>query len=124
MFDRKLAPAGISGQASSIRAVNADVESARRDWEEGYRRFREAARDPTREDGLHVELEAVTDALRKRLGSTFTIHELVTEYRQADAWTRAAVAERAAARTWLATLSIVESAAFYLYSRGALDYEP
>ena len=104
--------------------MTADVESARRDWEEGYRRFREAARDPSREDGLHVELEAVTDALRKRLGSTFTIHELVTEYRQADAWTRAAVAERAVARTWPATLSIVESAAFYLYSRGALDYEP
>ena len=103
--------------------MTADVESARRDWEDGYRRFQEAARDPCREDGLHVELEAVTDALRKRLGSTFTIRELATEYRQADAWTRAAVAERARP-TWPATLSIVESAAFHLYSRGALDYEP
>ncbi len=112
------------GGTSSIRAVTADVESARRDWEDGYHRFQDAARDPAREDGLHVELEAVTDALRKRLGSTFTIRELATEYRQADAWTRAAVAERAVARTWPATLSIVESAAFYLYSRGALDYEP
>ncbi len=104
--------------------MTSDVESARRDWEDGYHRFQDAARDPAREDGLHVELEAVTDALRKRLGSTFTIRELATEYRQADAWTRAAVAERAVARTWPATLSIVESAAFYLYSRGALDYEP
>ena len=116
--------APISHQASSIRAVTADVESARRDWEDGYARFREEARDPAREDGLLVELEAVTDALRKRLGSTFTIRELAAEYREADAWTRAAVAERAVARTWPATLSIVESAAFHLYSRGALDYEP
>ncbi|MDQ3670946.1 MAG: hypothetical protein M3364_00695 [Actinomycetota bacterium] len=104
--------------------MTAEVESARRDWEDGYRRFRDATRDPLREEGLHVELEAVTDGLRKRLGSTFTIRELATEYRHADVWTRAAVAERAAARTWAATLSIVEAAAFFLYSRGALDYEP
>lgn len=104
--------------------MTADVESARRDWEDGYRRFQEVAREPFREEELHAELEAVTDGLRKRLGSTFTIRELATEYRQADAWTRVAVAERAAARTWLGTLSIVESAAFFLYSRGALDYEP
>ncbi len=104
--------------------MTADVESARRDWEDGFRRFQEAARDPLREDGLHTELEAVTDALRKRLGSTYTIGELAQEYRQADAWTRTAVAERAVARAWLGTLSTVESAAFFLYSRGALDYEP
>ncbi len=104
--------------------MTADVESARRDWEDGYRRFQEAARNAPREEGLHLELEAVTDALRKRLGSNFTIRELATEYRQADSWTREAVAERATARTWLSTLSIVESAAFFLYSRGALDYEP
>ncbi|CAN5688873.1 hypothetical protein BH18ACT13_BH18ACT13_12970 [soil metagenome] len=109
---------------SSIFAVTADVESARRDWEDGYRRFQEATRDPLRADGLHAELEAVTDALRKRLGSTFTIAELTQEYRQAESWTRVAVAERATARNWLATLSIVESAAFQHYSRGALDYEP
>ncbi|MGI8861478.1 MAG: hypothetical protein ACR2GV_01960 [Gaiellaceae bacterium] len=104
--------------------MTADVESARRDWDDGYRRFQEATRDPLREDGLHDELEAVADALRKRLGSTFTIGELAQEYRLAESWTRAAVAERATARNWLATLSIVESAAFHLYSRGALDYEP
>jgi hypothetical protein len=105
-------------------SVSADLESARRDWEEGYRRFREESRDPVRVDGLHLELEVVTDELRKRLGSTFTLDELSTEYRQADAWARAALVERAAASGWPATLSIVEGAAFFLYSRGALDYEP
>lgn len=104
--------------------MTADVESARRDWEDGYRRFQEEARDPVRADGLHLDLEAVTDELRKRLGSTFTVRELATVYRHSDAWTRAAVAERAPAPGWPATLSIVEGAAFFLYSRGAFDYEP
>jgi hypothetical protein len=104
--------------------VDADLESARRDWEDGYRRFQEASRDAARAEGLRVELEAVTDALRKRLGSTFTLRELATEYRRADAWARAAVSERAVASGWPATLSIVEGASFFLYSRGALDYEP
>lgn len=104
--------------------MTADVESARRDWEDGDRRFQEVVRDPLRDEALRADLEAVTDALRKRLGSTFTIRELATEYRHAETWSREAVAERAVARTWPATLSIVESAAFFLYSRGALDYEP
>jgi len=105
-------------------SVSADLESARRDWEEGYRRFQEESRDPVRVDGLHLELEVVTDELRKRLGSTFTLDELSTEYRQADAWARAALVERATASGWPATLSIVEGTAFFVYSRGALDYEP
>ena len=104
--------------------MNAEIESARREWEDGYRRFQDESRDPLRAEGLHLELEAVTDELRKRLGSTFTLRELATEYGQADAWTRTAVAERAATAGWPATLSLVESAAFFLYSRGALDYEP
>jgi hypothetical protein len=104
--------------------VNADLESARRDWEESYRRFREELRDSARAESLHLELDAVTDELRKRLGSTFTLRELAAEYRQADAWARTAVAERVPAFGWLPTLSIVEGAAFLLYSRGALDYTP
>ena len=104
--------------------MSADLESARRDWEEGYRRFREESREPGRADRMHLELEAVTDELRKRLGSTFTLQELSAEYRQADAWAYAVVAERAPAPGWPATLSIVEGAAFFLYSRGALDYAP
>jgi hypothetical protein len=105
-------------------SVSADLESARLDWEDGYRRFQEELRDPVRAEALHLELEAVTDEMRKRLGSTFTLRELSTEYGQADAWAHAAVAERAPGPGWPATLSIVEGAAFFLYSRGALDYEP
>jgi hypothetical protein len=104
--------------------VRAEVESARRDWEDAYRRLREEARDPAKADVLSLQLDAVREELRKRLGGTYTLHELADEYRQAERWAREAVAEKTATSGWLGTLSIVEGAAFLLYSRGAVDYEP
>lgn len=102
----------------------ADVESARREWEIAYRRVGEAARAPGTQDGLHRQLRVVTEELRKRVGSTFTLRELADEYGRADDWARDAVAERATYPGWLSSLAIVEGAAFHLYSRGAVDYEP
>jgi len=100
------------------------VESARRDWEDAYERLKEAARDPQRANALHVQLDVVTEELRKRVGGTYTLGELAAEYRHADAWARDAVAEKAPTPGWVSALSIVEGAAFLLYSRGAVDYEP
>ncbi len=102
----------------------ADVESARREWETSYRRLGESAREPGSPDGLHRQLRVVTEELRKRVGSTFTLRELADEYGRADDWARDAVAERATYPGWLSSLAIVEGAAFHLYSRGAVDYEP
>ena len=48
----------------------------------------------------------------------------VFEYGRADDWARDAVAERATHPGWLSSFAIVEGAAFHLYSRGAVDYEP
>jgi uncharacterized protein (DUF3084 family) len=104
--------------------VSPEVESARRDWEDSYRRLVEAERDPQEAQSLQRQLEAVSEELRKRVGSAYTLGELASEYRRADDWARAAVAERASSSGWLGTLSIVEGAAFLLYSRGAVDYEP
>jgi hypothetical protein len=104
--------------------VRAEVESARRDWEDAYRRLEEAARDEQRADALQVQLRVVTEELRKRVGGAYTLGELAHEYTRADGWARDAVAEKAPAPGWLSTLSIVEGAAFLLYSRGAVDYEP
>jgi hypothetical protein len=111
-------------RVSRIECVTADVESARRDWEDAYRRLEEASRDPARADGLRVQLRAVTEELRKRVGSTFTVGELAAEYRRAEGWTRDAVAADQLGPQWLSTLAIVEGAAFKLYARGAVDYEP
>ncbi len=104
--------------------MTADVESARSDWEEAYRRLGEEARNPGRSESLQRQLEVVSDELRRRVGSTFTLRELAREYSQAEPWVRDVVAVRAASPGWPRTLSVVEGAAFYVYSRGALDYSP
>jgi hypothetical protein len=104
--------------------VTADVESARHDWDEAYRRLQEVARDASRSEGVRLQLRAVTEELRKRVGSTFTLSELADEYRRADDWARDAVDADQLGAEWLSTLTLVEGAAFRLYSRGAVDYEP
>lgn len=103
--------------------MSADVVSVRLEWEDAYRGLVEAARDPSREDGLRLQLEAVTSELRKRVGGAFTLRELATEYAVADTWARAALAELGVGG-WPRTLTLVEGAAFHLYSRGATDYAP
>jgi hypothetical protein len=100
------------------------VDLARREWEDGYRRLEAEARDPQRYRRLLAQVEAVTEVLTRRVGQTFTLAELADAYRGAESWTRDAVAERAPAPGWPATLSIVEDAAFHLYQRGAVDYAP
>jgi hypothetical protein len=104
--------------------VTADIESAKRDWEDAYRRLGEEMRDPTRAEPLRMQVGTVLDELRKRVGGTYTISELAAEYRHAEVWARDAVSERAAAPGWPRTLSVVEGSAFHLYARGAADYEP
>jgi alcohol dehydrogenase class IV len=100
------------------------LDAVRREWEEGYRRFAAASRDPVASERLHAQLEVVLDELRRRVGQTFTLQELAAAYERADKWVREAVSERAATPGWPRTLSIVEDAAFYLYQRGAVDYRP
>lgn len=103
--------------------VTTDVLSAKLEWEDVYRGFVEAAHDPSREDDLRRQLEAVMSELRRRLGGTFTLRELANEYARADVWTRDALAE-AEVPGWPRTMSLVEGAAFHLYARGAVDYAP
>lgn len=103
-------------------AIALDV--VRREWEDGYRRFEAASRDPVAADRLRVQLDVVSDELRRRVGQTFTLGELAAAYERADAWARHAVSERAATPGWPRTLAIVEDAAFHLYQRGAVDYSP
>jgi hypothetical protein len=104
--------------------VTADVEIARGEWEEAYRRVQEGARDPARAEPLRLQLGVLTDELRKRVGGTYTLRELAAAYRDAERWSRDAIAERAAAPGWPRTLADVAGAAFHLYARGATDYEP
>jgi hypothetical protein len=100
------------------------VESVRQEWEHGYRRFEESVRDPVLRPQLLEQLEVVTDELRKRVGQTFTLAQLVAVYARADDWVRAAVEERDERPGWVRTVALVQDAAFHQYQRGAVDYNP
>lgn len=101
----------------------ADVESARLEWEHAYRDFSELARDPVLEERSRSQVRAVTTELRRRLGGSFTLRELADLYATADTWARHVLSEQGA-QDWPRTLTLVEGAAFHLYSRGAADYSP
>ena len=104
--------------------TEAEVESARRDWEEGHRRLLEQTRDGAAGDRLLAQVDVVAAELRRRVGGVFTLRELAEAYARSDEWTRAVVSEQAPAPGWPRTLSLVEAAAFHLYARGAQDYQP
>jgi hypothetical protein len=100
------------------------VEVARQEWEEGSRRL-EAARDDRRRYRQLLELlELVLDELRKRMGQTYTLAELVSAYAESERWAREVLEERAAVAGWPRDLTVVLAAAFDAYQRGAVDYEP
>jgi hypothetical protein len=100
------------------------TETVRREWEQGHRRFEQLARDPVAGPRLLTQLEVLTDELRKRVGQTFTLDELVAAYRGAERWSREVISERAGMPNWARTVSLVEDEAFYQYQRGAVDYVP
>jgi hypothetical protein len=101
-----------------------EVEVAKQEWEEGSRRL-EAAREDARRYRRLVELhELVLDELRKRVGQTYTLRELVTAYGDSERWAREVLEERAPSAGWAPDLTTVLAAAFDAYQRGAIDYEP
>jgi hypothetical protein len=104
--------------------TEAEVESARREWGEGHRRLLDQAPDGTARERLLAQVDVVAAELRRRVGGVFTLRELAAAYARSEEWSRAIVSEQAPAPGWPRTLSLVEAAAFHLYSRGAQDYEP
>jgi hypothetical protein len=101
-----------------------DLDSARRDWEDGHRRFERASRDDLQAERLRLQFDLISAELRRRVGSTFTLAMLADAYSDADTWTRQAVEERAATPGWARSVSMVGDAAFHIYARGAVDYTP
>lgn len=99
------------------------VETARQEWEEGHRRFREEVRDSRRGRWLLSHLEQVTAELRRRIGTTFTLAELAAVYDDVEDWAREALAE-SGAPGWPRDVTLVSDEAFHSYARGAIDYRP
>ena len=100
------------------------IEIARREWDEGSRRLESAREDGQRYRQLLQLLELILDELRKRVGQTYTLRELVAAYGDSERWGREVLEERAQAPGWPRDLTLVLAAAFGAYQRGAVDYEP
>jgi hypothetical protein len=100
------------------------VDAARQQWEEGSRRLESYASDPDRYLQLLAQLEVATEELRKRIGETFTLAQLVDAYGASDHWLLEAVEERVDTPGWQRQLSLIQDAAFHQYARGATDYSP
>jgi hypothetical protein len=104
--------------------VEGSLEMTRREWEDGNRRVQAAASDRTLYTRLLAEVDVVLEQLRRRVGQTFTLGELVSAYGESDRWVQAALQEAEPAAGWPARTTTVQDAAFHLYSRGAVDYRP
>jgi hypothetical protein len=119
---RRLLHARVTSTLAAVASVEVDL--ARRQWEEGQRRFDEELKNPARQELLLLALEAVTDELRRRVGQTFTLADLAREYASGEEWVRSAVSEHARFPGWVRYLTTLGDAAFHLYARGATDYTP
>ena len=100
------------------------LETTRREWEDGNRRLQAAAGDHQLYHRLLAEVDVVIEQLRRRVGQSFTLDELAAAYGDADRWVQEALLEAEPATGWPARSTTVQDAAFYLYSRGAVDYRP
>jgi hypothetical protein len=104
--------------------VSSDLNSTRRDWEDGHRRLELGSRDHGQAERLRDQFDIVSAELRRRVGSTFTLAMLADAYAGSDAWTRQAIEEYAATPGWARSVAMVADAAFHVYARGAMDYAP
>jgi hypothetical protein len=104
--------------------VTSYLDAARQQWAEGDRRLSAQVSDADAFEALMEQVEAVTEALRRRIGEHFTLDELADVYGAADSWVLEAVAERAQRPGWVGKLSVAQDAAFHRYARGATDYAP
>jgi hypothetical protein len=100
------------------------VELARQQWAEGFRRLQAEAGDKRVQQGLWSQVETVTEELRRRVGAIYSLAQLADAYRGADRWAVEAISERAAGAGWQRSAAMATDAAFHLYARGARDYRP
>jgi hypothetical protein len=95
-------------------------EAAIQQWREGERRVAQA--DRARVRVLERVVQRIYDDLRRRLGSTFAVDELVELYRAGTAWAQDLAIGAAPDHPWAWDSRVVVDAAFARYVREASDY--
>jgi len=101
-----------------------ELELARQQWQDGNRRVEGARGDAGRYRRLVGGVDVVVDALRQRVGQTFTLDELAAAYEGADDWVRELLDEADPDGSPPHEPGTVADAAFHAYARGAVDYRP
>jgi hypothetical protein len=101
-----------------------DLELARQQWRDGNRRLEEARSDGARYRQLVDGTDRVVDALRRRIGQSFTLDELAAAYRGADVWVLELLEDTDPEGAIPLEPGTVADAAFHAYARGAVDYRP
>jgi hypothetical protein len=101
-----------------------DIELARQQWQDGYRRVEAARADQRRYHDLNGRVDVLVDALRRRVGQVFTLTELAETYDGADDWARTVLDDADPEASPVAEPGTVADAAFHAYARGAVDYRP
>ncbi|HZO58437.1 MAG TPA: hypothetical protein VFB51_01980 [Solirubrobacterales bacterium] len=102
--------------------LQAGFSTAVLDWEEGYRRVQATRGDAHRDRMLGRVVTAVQDELRKRLGSRFSVTELVDLYRERGDVLCDVGMVALPPGSDLTDVSAACDAAFYLYMREAQDF--
>ena len=95
-------------------------ETAVQQWRDGERRLHET--DPARVRVAERAAERIYAELRRRLGSTFVIDELVALYDAGTSWAVDIAVAAAPADPWAWDARISIDAAFARYLREASDY--
>ncbi len=102
----------------------ANVELARQQWEEGYRRLQSRSGDESGYRELLGQVDVLHEELRRRVGGRFELRRLAEVYEGAERWASDAIETRAPGREWPRSVTVATDAAFHLFARAARDYEP
>ncbi len=97
-------------------------ETAIQQWREGERRLADAEAEPGRSRILERVVERVYAELRRRLGSTFLVDELVELYEAGTAWAQDVAISAAPDHPWAWDPRTVVDGAFARYVREAADH--
>ncbi len=103
--------------------VSPEGQVALIEWAEGARRVRNLELTAARRHVIDTVVAELIAEIRRRIGASFMLDELVDLYRDSGSWSLE-VAMRTTNQPWAYDLSLVQAAAFDRYARGALDYHP